>query len=335
MSSFTSLLTIDARSVTDSIEEYIQRVVDTSSARGVIIGLSGGLDSAVLAALAVRALHKERVHVCYLYERDSSKQSRRRAILMADWLDLELRLHDIAPIMRQRQIYTPLIMRISTLSGSVNRLLISVYRFFYGESPFTSTLHKGSFSGHKLKKFFYDHTARHAEAAFNVRHIYRRQFLEKLAKDHNLLLLGAGNRSEYLAGWFVKDGIDDMPFSPLLGLYKTQVRQLADFLGLPSEIRSQPPSPDMVKGVTDEFAIDISYTTLDIILDGLDRGLPDEQIVAAGASEKQISHVRKINQLSAWKRPSGRANQPVDGRVGGGFRGTPLCGNSIRYSEGK
>jgi len=257
----------------------------------------------------------------------ASTETRRRAKLVADWLDLELRRHDIAPIMRQRRIYTPLIMRISTLSGFLNRLLISVYRFFYDESPFTSTLHNGSFYGHKLRKFFYDHTVRHVEAAFNVRHIYRRQFLEKLAKDQNLLLLGAGNRSEYLVGWFVKDGIDDMPFSPLLGLYKTQVRQLADFLDLPSEIRSQAPSPDMVKGVTDEFAIDISYTTLDIILDGLERGLPDKQIIAAGASEKQISHVRKINQLSAWKRTSEHANQPVDGRVDGGFR--------ILNSEGK
>lgn len=302
MSLFGPLLTIDAKRVAESIEGYIQRLADDNSAQGVIIGLSGGIDSAVLATLAVRTLGKERVHAYYLYGRDSEKELQQRACLMADWLGLELKRHNIEPIMCQRQIYAPLIMRMTTLSSFLNHLMIDVYRFFYRELPFTSVLHKGSFAGHKLRKFFYNHTVRYVEAAFNARHIYRRQFLEKLAKDHNLLGLGAANRSEYLVGWFVKDGIDDLPFSPLIGLYKTQVRQLADFLGLPSEIRNQPASPDMLKGTTDEFAIGISYATLDVILNGLDRGLEDEQIVAAGATQKQISHVRRMHQLSAWKR---------------------------------
>jgi len=72
--------------------------------------------------------------------------------------------------------------------------------------------------------------------------------------------LGTANRSEYLVGWFVKDGIDDLPFSPLIGLYKTQVRQLSEFLGLPFKIRNRLASPDMVKGITDEFALGISYS---------------------------------------------------------------------------
>jgi NAD+ synthase len=310
--SSTSLLTISAKHATESIEEYIQRLLKTQLAEGVLIGLSGGIDSAVLATLAVRALGKERVHVYYLYDRDSGKESQRRACLVANWLGLELKLHNIELMMRQRRIYAPLIMRIISLSGFVNRYLASnLYRFFYGEAPFISTLRRDSFTGYKPGKSFYNCTVRYVEAAFNARHIYRREFLEKLAKEQNWLLLGAANRSEYLVGWFVKDGID---------LYKTQVRQLADYLNLPFEVQNQQPSPDMAKGITDELAIGISYTDLDIILDGFDCNLPDKKISEAGVTRSQISHVHRLNQLSAWKRASEHHRPPVDGGAGGGFR---------------
>ena len=83
MSALTALLEIDATRAVQAVETYIQRQVNTNSAQGVIIGLSGGLDSAVLAALAVRALGKKRADVYYLYERDSDRQSRQRAELVA------------------------------------------------------------------------------------------------------------------------------------------------------------------------------------------------------------------------------------------------------------
>lgn len=232
MSSFAPFLAIDAKRTTDNIVEYIKGLVDANSAQGVIVGLSGGIDSAVLAALAVRALGKERVHVYYLYDRDSCAQSRHRAELLAKWLDLDLQTADIEPAMCQRQVYAPLIMRIIALAGHANRFMTKVYH------------------------------------------------------------------------------IDDMFYSPLLGLYKTQVRQLAAFLGVPSEVLNQPASPDMIKGITDESAIDISYRALDVILDGLERALPEQQMLAAGVTERQISHVRKMKQLSAWKRPSERDRPP-------------------------
>ena len=71
MPAFNSLLTIDTKSIAESIEGYIRRLADTNSAQAVIIGLSGGIDSAVLATLAVRALGAEGVLVYHLYDRDS------------------------------------------------------------------------------------------------------------------------------------------------------------------------------------------------------------------------------------------------------------------------
>jgi NAD+ synthase len=86
--------------------------------------------------------------------------------------------------------------------------------------------------------------------------------LESKARAQNWLLLGAANRSEWETGWFVKDGVDDLPYQPLMGLYKTQVRQLGRYLGVPGEIQQQVPSPDMMRGISDEYALGMSYSTI-------------------------------------------------------------------------
>lgn len=296
-------LRIDAKREAENLEGYIQQLLNTNSAEGVIIGLSGGIDSAVLATLAVRAIGAERVGAYYLYDRDSSKESRHKTALIADWLKIELKHHDITPAMQKMKIYSPVIMRITALSGFVNRYLNTrVYRFFHRESPFVSTLRKGSSDGSKVKSFFYNRTVGYVEAAVNARHIYRHKFLEQQAKERNRLVLGGANRSELTVGWFVKGGIDDLPFSPISRLYKTQVLQLAKYLDLPSEIQNQIPSADMVKGVTDESALGISYGILDVILDYMDRGLSDREIISSGISRKDLCLVRTMNKLSAWKR---------------------------------
>lgn len=295
-------LEIDLKEAVRRIKAYIQEQVNQHSAKGVLIGLSGGLDSAVLATLAVRALGKEKVHLAFLYDRDSKKESMRNARLVADWLGVELEVENIEPALRRKQIYAPLAMRLSVLSGFLNRLLYKAYGWIFGETPFISTLRQGKFDGDKLKKFIYDYALCPIEAGFNQRHIYRRQLLKEKAEAHNLILPGAANQSEYLTGWFVKAGIDDMPFSPLKDLYKTQIRELASYLALPPEIQNQLPSPDMMKGVDDEFALGISYSKLDIILAGIERGLSDEEIISAGITQKELSLVRKMNRLSEWKR---------------------------------
>jgi NAD+ synthase len=301
MPSANSFLKIEETRAAECIEKYIRDLVHHYSARGVLIGLSGGLDSAVLSALAARALGKDSVHVSYLYDRDSERRSEHNARVMG--------------------VYKPLIMRLSSPSGPVSSYLASHSdSLMFAESPFMPVLRQGKCRGGRLERFIYHFAVKHIEAGFNARHIYRRKILEKQAKDQNLLLLGAANRSEYLVGWFVREGIDDLPFSPLMGLYKTQVRQLASYLRIRSEIRSQVPSPDMMRGITDEFAMGVSYSRIDMVLDGMDRGLSDEEMMDAGVSKKDISRVRDMNHLSTWKRDSQHDNPPVDGSTRGGLR---------------
>lgn len=313
-------LRIDEERTVSQLESYIRDVTSSEDACGVLIGLSGGLDSALLATVTARALGNKAVHVLFLGDRDSDKDSRRKARLVADWLGLKLESQDISDAMRQRGVYASPIMRMISVSGVVNRIICRLYRVMYRETCFMSTLREGPAQEHAGKKRLYDLTVGKVEAAFNARHRYRREVIEKRAGADNVLPLGAANRTEFLTGWFVKGGIDDLPLQPLMGLYKTQVRQLASYLGLPAEITHQRPSPDMMRGLTDESAMGLSYGTLDIILDGMESGMPDDRLLARGPTKRQIAMVREVNRLSGWKRGTGHTGFAVDGGSAGDLR---------------
>jgi len=170
------------------------------------------------------------------------------------------------------------------------------------------------------QKLIFKSISRHARVGFDVRHRYRREILETKAAAHNWLLLGAANQSEWMVGWFVKGGVDDLPFQPIIGLYKTQVRQLAAFLGMPAEVQAQAPSPDMMKGITDEFALGMSYSKIDVVLDYLEGGLSKESLVAMGITEEEVHRVDEMKRLSSWKRGRMLMPLPVDGGPTGELR---------------
>ena len=308
-----SFLSIDTTKAATQIEAYLRRLLEEHKAQGILIGLSGGIDSAVLASLAVRAVGPKRVHTAFLYDRDSEKSSELMARRIAEHLGVGLEIQDISPEMRRRGIYSPLIMHFITWSRTFNRLIQRGYRLLFGENPFTSTLKEGSdeFGQNPLKRLVFNLSVRHFVAGFDARHVHRREVLEQREKAENLLLIGAANRSEALVGWFVKDGIDDLYIQPLIGLYKTQVWQLADFLELPDEVRHQAPSPDMMRGITDEFGIGIPYRTLDVIFHGLELGIDEVGIEALGPTSEQIRLAKELNRLSEWKRETPHAEPPT------------------------
>ncbi len=321
MPAASTLLRIDEERTVEAIASYLQDLYHRRSVSGALIGLSGGIDSAVLATLATHTLGKDSVHVAYLYDRDSERGLALNARRVAKWLGLELETHSIEPAMRERGLYAPLIMRIPHVSPLFNRFLCEFYRLTRGETPFVSSLRAGhgEVDDHGFKRLTKS-ISRYAEVGFDIRHRYRREVLEAKAAAHDWLLLGAANRSEWMVGWFVKDGIDDLPFQPIIGLYKTQVRQLATFLGIPDEIRAQAPSPDMMKGITDEFALGMSYSKIDVVLDYLEGGLAKQSLVAMGITEEEIHRVGEMKRLSSWKRGRVPMSLPVDGGPTGGLR---------------
>lgn len=320
-----SSLAINEKKTVEVLVSYLKGLQKNYSSGGILLGLSGGVDSAVLATLGSLAIDKNNVHVSYLYDRDSSNESVHNAGLMAEWLGLKLDVQDITPAMKKKGVYAHFSVRVGSLSAVFNRLFTRLYCVLFQESPFISSLREGGneLDHNRFKKQFYKLTIRHVMVGVEARHMYRRTMLEEKARSLNLTLLGAANRTESMTGWFVKGGIDDLPLQPLIGLYKTQVRQLAKYLGLPEKIQTQSPSPDMIKGITDEFGIGMDYGRLDLVLDYLDRGLAEHEIIAKGITRKELHHVRELHRLSAWKRGSYSFIPPVDGGPGGNVRTNP------------
>ncbi len=316
-----SVLRLDAPRAVEALEASLRSICAPGYPGGVLMGLSGGLDSALLATLAVRALGKDRLHVCFLRERHNERASQAQARRVADGLGVDLEVEDITEAIRARGLYTPAIMRLLGVSRFLNRSVFhKLHEMVAGETPFVTTLRRNESSWTPARRFVYRLTGAKVAEAFNGRQVYRRQRLEEKAAGRGARLIGAGNRSEVLTGWFVKDGIDDVPCSPLAGLYKTQVCQLARHVGVPAEVIDQAPSPDMMRGLTDEVALGLDYGRIDLVLEGIERGRPDEALLDGGLTQPQIDLVREIHRLSAWKRNPDHPPPPVDGGIRGGYR---------------
>ncbi|RBI84314.1 NAD(+) synthase [Rhodosalinus halophilus] len=315
-------LRIDTERAIAGIGDWLTAQRARQGSGGILLGLSGGLDSCVLAALAVRALGPDAVFAVYLSDRDSDPRIARHARDVAAGLGISLEIADITRAMQARRVYAPLFLKLLRLSSLVAPASTWFYRTICRENPFKSALRAGG--GERLrpwyKRLIFDFSMRHVDESFQHRHIHRRALLEQMARERGLTLVGAANLSECRVGWFVKDGIDDLPLMPMAELYKTQVRDLAEALELPESVRAQRPSPDMARGVTDEFGIGHDYAVIDLVADALDRGDGPEQIAALGVARDEAEDIRDLMTLSEWKRQSPHEPAPVSGRFGSPLR---------------
>ena len=302
MRSAKELLKIDAKETAGRIENHIQHIVAESRANGALMGLSGGIDSTVLATLAVRALGKDRVSAYFLHDKNSEKDSIEKARLVAEGLGLNLNIGSIDAVMREKEKNAAFFKFISTLPPFVLPFMSSLYYIIVGETPYMTTLRKEELKKSRFRRWIYNNVVNGLESMFDGPCTVRRVVLEKIAKEKNLLIIGSGNRSEDLTGWFTMDGIDNMPHSPIMGLFKTQVRQLAEHLDVPGVIQKRAPSPDVLKGVDDTLALGMSFDKIDIVLHGIENKMSDDELKEYALTKGQIARVRKIHKMSAWKR---------------------------------
>jgi len=123
------------------------------------------------------------------------------------------------------------------------------------------------------------------------------------AAEHNAVHLGTGNKTERLFGYYTwHDVADAAPVSPLGDLFKTQVRALAEYLGVPEAVRAKPPSADLVVGQSDEADLGITYERADAILIHHLAGFEDAYIASLGFSEAEIELVKRKVAQTHWKR---------------------------------
>lgn len=295
-------MNIEPKRVSLSLENFIREYVEKLEREGVILGLSGGLDSSVVATLCQRAVGSEKTLALLMPEKDSEEEHLRDALNFAHSLGIQTKWMDLTPLLKELGAYQIFrLNRISFLGKSLEGAILKwAYRYYgrkTGETPFSSSL-----KGLKGKPFMT--FLKRGNAYYRIKHRLRMVLLYLHGELENRLVVGTANRSEYLIGYFVKHGCDDaVDISPLLNLYKTQVRELARYLHLPSKIIEKPPSPDIIPGIMDEEAIGIPYEILDLVLLALEKGWGNSEISRTlGIEEKKVTYVKNLIEKSQHMR---------------------------------
>ena len=246
---------MDWEKVADEICKFIKEYVNKSNANGVVLGLSGGVDSSTVAFLCVRALGKDRVFGLIMPEVGVTREEDvEDALDVAKMLNIEFKIVEI------------------------NEILDALKR----------KLGKGN----KI-----------AEA--NLKPRVRMIVNYFHANNMNRLVAGTGNKSELMIGYFTKYGDGGVDFLPIGDLYKTEVFELAKYLGVPDKIINKKPTAGLWIGQTDEEEIGMSYAELDEILKAIERGEKRddekfkrvEELIRLSEHKREVPPIAKVRQL--------------------------------------
>jgi NAD+ synthetase len=244
-------LDIDAAFTADWLVAFLREELRLRGFKRGVLGLSGGVDSAVTAYLAARALGPSNVVGVRMPYRTSSPDSLDHAQLVIDALGIQSRTIDI--------------------SAAVDGYLAN--------EPDASAGRKGNVMARTRMIVLFDQSER-----------------------EKALPLGTGNKTERLLGYFTWHADDSPPINPLGDLFKSQVWNLARYLGVPEQIVSKPASADLIEGQTDEGDFGISYARADEILNWLVNGYSATDVEAHGFTRDEVSLVYNRLSRTHWKR---------------------------------
>ena len=233
---------------------FIRDAVETSKSAGVVLGLSGGVDSALAAALAAIALGSSRVHTFQLPYRTSNPDSSVDAEVVATAFDLETTTIDISPMV---DLYFE-----NLAEGEIDKVRL----------------------GNKMAR-------------------ERMSILFDQAKKLGCLVLGTSNKTEILLGYSTIFGDNASSINPLGDLYKQQVWQLAQHLGVPQQVVDKRPSADLWPGQTDEEELGFDYSSADEVLCLMfDLGLSPNEVVDQGYPASVVSRITALEEQNRFKR---------------------------------
>jgi NAD+ synthase len=291
-------LTIDAEQEAGRIAGAIRdQVLRRLRRRGVVLGLSGGIDSSVTAALCVQALGATGVLAVLMPEQDSDDDSLRLGRLLAAQLGIPCVLEDIGPTLAAAGCYArrdDFIRRLVPDYGAGWGCKVVISNALESEAYTITSLVVQSPDGRQQKLRMPIDVYRGIVAATNMKQRTRKQ-LEYYHADRLLYAVaGTPNRLEYDQGFFVKNGDGAADIKPIAHLYKTQVYQLAEHLGIPEEIRRRPPTTDTwsLAQTQDEFYFSLPYQQMDLCLYGLERGMAIEEVAEVTAlTADQVARV--------------------------------------------
>jgi len=255
-----SVLELDWTEVEGKITRFIKDYVEKTKAKGIVLGLSGGIDSSTAAALSAKAIGGNKVLGLILPERETyNPKDVEHAKLVAEKFGLKMEIIDITPALEALQKTIPIFDPEDKLSkGNLKARTRMLYLYYY-------------------------------------------------ANRLNLIVCGSSDKSETMIGYFTKWGDVAADISPIMDLYKTQVRELARHMGIPKEIVEKPPSPALWPGQTAEEELGIKYEMLDLILYGLEHFMETEEIAEQLDLQKDL--VERVKER--WRRMEHKRRMPL------------------------
>lgn len=287
------ILILDCKSEIDRICSFIKQQIIEMRREGIVIGLSGGIDSALSAELCVKALGKECVLGLILPEKDSNPVSSRYAKKQAKKLDIETEEIDITSVLESFGTYKKrdsIIKNIFPDYSSEYKLKLTLPVDLLSKDAyniFTLNINdnKGNVKSCRLNK----EALNGIVAATDTKQRTRMMHLYYYAEMKNYLVCGTTNKSEVIQGFFVKYGDGGVDIEPIAHLYKTQVYQISKYLGVIKEIIERNPSPDTFSfQVSDEeFYFRMPYDILDPLLYAWENKIKISEICKALDLEEQ------------------------------------------------
>ena len=276
-----------------------EQVLGQLRRRGAVVGISGGVDSAVVAALCARAFGADRVLGLLMPERDCSADALRLGRLAADRIGIQPLVEDVGPALEALGCYRrqqEAIRRVVPEYGEQWKCKLVLASMLEGSGLNVTRLTVQRPDGETFTVRLPADAYLQMVAATNFKQRARKMMEYYHADRLNYAVIGTPNRLEYDQGFFVKQGDGAADTKPIAHLYKTQVYQLAEFLQVPEEIRRRPPTTDTfsLAQTQEESYFALPYDRMDLCLYALDHGIGAEEVAPVlELSPAQVERVFK------------------------------------------